>query len=196
MEYVEISDLFIKLEKLWQEKGELVVSIDGRCGSGKSTLAQQLQKRFGCNVVAMDDFYLPMEARAENWMEVPAGNMDLERLCREVLAPLKEKKDICYQPYLCHGTQAKPEQILPYRTLTIVEGSYSQYPTLADQYDLRIFVTCDRETQMSRLKKREGERLIHFEERWIPKEEQYFAAFRIQEHSDWVVDTGINERMT
>lgn len=40
-----------------------------------------------CNVVHMDDYYLPPDRRAENWEQIPAGNMDLARFLQEVLVP-------------------------------------------------------------------------------------------------------------
>ena len=46
-----------------------VVAIDGRCGSGKTGLARLLESLFLCNVLHMDDFYLPLHLRPENWQE-------------------------------------------------------------------------------------------------------------------------------
>ena len=57
-----------------------VVAIDGRCGSGKSGLGDLMGRLLPCNVVHMDDYYLPPDRRAENWEQIPAGSMDLARL--------------------------------------------------------------------------------------------------------------------
>ena len=66
-----------------------LVAIDGRCTAGKTTLAGLLQGKRSCNVVHMDDFYLPFAKRTPERMAQPGGNMDFERLLSEVLLPLK-----------------------------------------------------------------------------------------------------------
>ena len=40
-----------------------ILAIDGRCGAGKTTLAHWIQENTGCNVVSVDDFYLPLAQR-------------------------------------------------------------------------------------------------------------------------------------
>ena len=57
-----------------------LLAIDGRCGSGKSTLAAWLAEQLPCNLVHMDDFYLPMDRRRPDWAEHPGANMDFARL--------------------------------------------------------------------------------------------------------------------
>ena len=166
------------------------ISIDGRCGSGKTGLAEVICKSFSCNVFHMDDYYLPMDKREENWEQIPGGNIDFERFKKEVLMPAVRGEAVTYRPYDCQtGTIAKCEQIKPCM-LTIVEGSYSAHPLLADKYDIRIFLTCSKEVQRLRLKKREGEKFQAFEQRWIPLEENYFKCYNIEENSTLVVDTG------
>lgn len=188
-EYIGLAAVIAAVETLCAAGKNAVVGIDGRCGSGKTTLAQQLQERFDCPIIHMDDFYLPVDERAENWLEVPAGNMDLERVRREVLNPLCRGEAVCYRPFDCHSGTRKAAVMLPQCPLTVVEGSYAHHPVLRDGYDLTIFVTCGQREQSRRLMLREGERFVHFQRRWIPKEEQYFSAFRVQERSDFVVET-------
>lgn len=53
-----------------------LVAIDGRCTAGKTTLAGLLQGKRSCNVVHMDDFYLPFAKRTPERMAQPGGNMD------------------------------------------------------------------------------------------------------------------------
>lgn len=115
--------------------------------------------------------------------------MDLERFKREVLVPAVRGETILYQPFDCQiGTLGSCEQIQPCM-LTVVEGSYSGHPLLADMYDMRIFLTCSKEVQRMRLKKREGERYQAFEQRWIPMEENYLNRCDIEQNSTMVIDT-------
>ena len=67
-------------------------------------------------------------------------------------------------------------------------GQLQLPPTLADCYDLKVFVTCSKEEQARRLLAREGKRYSGFTARWIPLEEGYFAKFRIEQTVDFILD--------
>ena len=157
----------------------VLVALDGRCGSGKTTLAAQLARQFPQSItVHTDDFYLSPASRVANWEQIPCANMDLERLRAQVLTPARAGQAIPYRAYSCRAG-----------ALVIVEGSYSCHPTLADCYDLKVFVTCSKEEQARRLLAREGERYSGFTARWIPLEEGYFAKFQIEQTVDFILDT-------
>lgn len=167
----------------------VMVSVDGRCCSGKTHFAEVIRRVFSCNVFHMDDYYLPMEKRKENWEQIPGGNMDFARFRRDVLMPAVCGEAVMYQPFDCQsGELLELKQAQPC-ALTVVEGSYSAHPLLAEAYDLRIFLTCPKEIQRIRLKKREGGNCHAFEQRWIPMEENYFQKCGIQQNSTIVLDT-------
>lgn len=115
--------------------------------------------------------------------------MDFERFQTEVLLPSRSGKPALYRAYDCQTGKMGAGLPLPPQPLTVVEGSYSQHPCLAGQYDLKIFLTCSKEEQASRLREREGSHFTAFEERWIPMEERYFRCCAVEAGSDWVVDT-------
>ena len=79
-------------------------------------------------------------------------------------------------------------RILPPRRLTVVEGSYSLHPRLVAQYDKAIFLTCSKERQMHRLKRREGD-ASRFKALWIPMEERYLECCNVRQTSDLTLDT-------
>ena len=176
---------------LWElkplEKG--IIAIDGRCGSGKTGLGAYLLEHLHCNIIHMDDFYLPLEDRQENWKAIPGGNMDFGRLILEVLEPLGRGDAVTVRPYDCGKKDYGPEQVLEKKPLTILEGSYSLFPTLRKYYDKMIFLTCGKEIQKKRLLSREGEKYAMFEKIWIPMEENYLA-FCPTPPEAMVVDTG------
>lgn len=189
-EYVCALPALLEVAKLLYTRERVVVAIDGRCGSGKTSLAALMERVFDCNVFHMDDFYLPKPDRAENWLDIPGGNMDLERFRREVLDRVFAGETVDYRPFDCSaGAQMPPIFVKP-KNLTIVEGSYSHHPDLAAPYDLKLFVTCEKQEQLHRLQVREGDYFLTFMKLWMPLEEQYIRAFDIGSDA-LVIDTGL-----
>lgn len=180
---------------LEERSGKLpfILAIDGRCASGKTTLAGELQKRQACNVIHLDDFYLPFEKRTAEQMAKPGGNIDFERLREEVLLPLRQGKSTSYQPYNCHTNQFFPARELDSRLVTIVEGSYSCHPELKDFYDFCIFMDITPELQRKRLQDRNFSMLEDFLKIWIPREEYYFNTCHVREYCDLIIDNGGEE---
>lgn len=181
--------VFEAIRNLSQADRPVIIAIDGRCGSGKTGLALLLQTHFLCNVFKMDDYYLPPECRSPNWTDLPAGNIDLSRFRHQVLSNISAGLPVPYQPYACQQGSMKELSWFSPCQLNIVEGSYCQHPDLASFYDLKLFLTCESNTQLTRLHAREGERLSAFLSRWIPMEELYLRSFPIQSECDLVVDT-------
>ncbi len=161
----------------------LLVAIDGRCGAGKTTFAAFLQEKFGWSVLHMDHFFLRPEQRTKERLGTPGGNVDYERFLEEALIPIeKGAEEIVYRPFDCHRQEmAGPVRMTPDR-VCLVEGSYSCHPALWDRYDIHVFLTIGEEEQMRRIVGRNGaEGAKMFRERWIPMEENYFAAYRVEE---------------
>jgi len=161
-----------------------IFAIDGRCGAGKTTLASKVQEITGCNVIHMDDYYLPFAQRTDEQMALPGGNMDFERLLSEVLLPLKHG-DVAFSRALdCHSNLFRERKILDSSHWTLVEGSYSCHPCLRAFYKLRIFLDISPEQQLIRLKKRNPNTYDLFQKVWIPREETYFQSCNVREDSD------------
>lgn len=186
-------DFLIKeISKLQSRQGRVLLGIDGRCASGKTTLAAQLKKELHCNVIPMDHFFLRPEQRTEERFREPGGNVDYERFLQEVLTPLQKGERFSYRPFDCHqmdfadAVQVETGEI----PITLVEGSYSCHPKLWGAYDIRLFMTTDKQTQMKRIREREGEsQAIVFEQRWIPLEEQYFSFYAIKDKCEYCMQT-------
>ena len=168
-------------------KHPFFLAIDGRCAAGKTTLAENIQSSVECNVIHMDDFYLPFSERTKEEMAQPGGNMDFERLLLEVLIPLRSGTNALYRPYDCHHDTYLPSKELNAAIPTIVEGSYSCHPMLQKNYDLRVFMDISPERQKIRLKERERSSFERFQTIWIPREEHYFTACRIRSCCDLVI---------
>ncbi|EHO16104.1 hypothetical protein HMPREF9623_01650 [Stomatobaculum longum] len=168
-------------------RGGFLLALDGRCASGKTTMAERLQRVLPCNVIHMDDFYLPFSQRAAERMAEPGGHIWVERLRTEVLEPLRAGRKISYLPYDCHADRFLPprkaDPVLP----TLVEGSYSCHPALRVLYDCCVFLDITPEYQRERLLRRNPESFEVFQTMWIPREEYYFKHCEIRKHCNFVL---------
>ena len=157
-----------------------LITIDGPCGSGKSTLAAALAKATGAPVVHMDDYVIPHAQKTSHCLSIPGGNADCERLLAEVIEPWLAGKPAFIRPYLCHEDRLGEAVTLPACPLLILEGTYCNLPAIARHASLRLFLCVSVEEQQRRLLQRVGEeRLRVYNERWIPLEEAYFAAYAL-----------------
>lgn len=177
------------LDQLRRRGERAVIAMDGRCASGKSSLAARLSRRLGLPVVHMDDFFLRPGQRSQARLSKPGENIDHERFRKEVLLPLAAGERPVYRPFNCHTGQLGEPVTLEDGPVVLVEGSYACHPELWDYYKRRVFLTVDPDRQLYRLEEREGaEALKDFQERWIPLEERYFGAFRIEERCDYQLE--------
>ena len=181
------AELVRRVEAIRARKGRAFVVLDGRCGSGKTTLAALLAARWDCTLVHADDFFLRPEQRTPERMAQPGGNFDRERFFAEVLSPLLEGRDASYRPYDCHAGALKAPVAAPLRPVVLAEGSYTCHPDLWPCYDLHVFVTAPLEVRLARLARRPGVDLEAFRTRWIPLEEAYFAAERLEQRCEMVL---------
>jgi len=53
-----------KIDALLEGKERVLVAIDGDAAAGKSTLGRQLAAHYSCELLAMDDFFLPPALRS------------------------------------------------------------------------------------------------------------------------------------
>ncbi|MBO5071740.1 MAG: uridine kinase [Eubacterium sp.] len=168
------------------EKDILLVAIEGRCGAGKTTLAARLQAGMDCSVIHMDHFFLRPEQRTRERLEEPGGNVDYERVEKEVMYPLSQGRPFSYRPYDCRQQRLSEAVTVDPAAVVIVEGTYSCHPVLWNYYDLRLFLDVEPGEQIRRIRKRNGIRQSRvFRDRWIPLEEIYFAAYRLPERCDF-----------
>lgn len=186
-EYEHYFDVFCKIDFLLSERETVNVAIDGNSGAGKSTLASLIGSVYDSNIFHMDDFFLRPELRTKERLEEIGGNVDYVRFKDEVLNGLQSGREFQYRAYDCRQMSLGEQTTVVHKRLNIIEGSYSLHPTLADHYDLKIFLQIDEKGQSSRILKRNGA-LMHkrFLNEWIPLENQYFAEMKIKEQCDVV----------
>ncbi len=178
-----------RIREIQKEEGDaVIIGIDGCCASGKTTIAKEIADEFTCNVIHIDDFYLPFSKRTTDQMERPGGNIDFERLSGEVLKPLIDGRSFEYCPYDCHADQYLEPKRIRAGECTIIEGSYSCHPAICQDYSLKIFLTIEKEIQRKRLQSRNPETMDDFYRLWIPRENLYFLKCHIRENSNLILN--------
>ena len=197
-DYAFYFSLFARINQLFTRKKHVVLAIDGKCGAGKSTLASLLATVYSCNVIHMDDFYLPADLRTKERLTEAGGNIHYERFSAQVLPSLLTLqqdspliKDASYQVFDCHRMDYQDfRPAITDLPLTIVEGSYCLRPEFREAYDLKVFLTVSETEQKERLLARNGKEAYQsFESRWIPMELQYFETFQIAGNCDLTFHT-------
>ncbi|NLM74931.1 MAG: hypothetical protein GX187_02410 [Clostridiaceae bacterium] len=186
-EYCDFFELFCRIDKLLKYKDTVTVAIDGNCGAGKTTLAHLISKVYDCNVFHMDDYFLTPELRTEERLNEAGGNVDYMRFKNEVVSGIHSGKEFRYQKFDCRKMALTEWVHVTPKRLNIVEGSYSMHPVLAENYDLKVFLSIDEKLQCRRILKRNGQEILkRFVELWIPLENRYFDELRIKERCDLV----------
>ncbi len=177
-----------KILSLLDTKDKIIIAIEGSCTSGKTTLTKEISEEFECNVINMDDFFLPFEKRTPERFSEIGGNTDYERFCEEIVENIRTNTQFTYGKFDCSsGTISQKITIVP-KKLTVVEGVYCMHPKFGEIYDLKIFLDITNETKITRLEKRSPEKLEKFINDWIPKENLYFETYKIKEKCDLVID--------
>ena len=165
--------------------GRAVVAIDGNCAAGKTTLANEIQSAFGGTVIHADSFFLPPDMRSDARLSEPGGNFHYERFRCEVADNLKSDAPFSYGVFDCSCGRITHTITVDEPKLIIIEGSYCMHPKLEADYDLRIFCCTDLQTQLERIKKRNGEKAVEsFRQKWIPLENRYFELFDVKNKCD------------
>lgn len=186
-DFARYYELFAMLDRLMAQKDHVILAIDGNCGAGKSTLASLLAEVYPCNIIHMDDFYLPKDLRTKERLDEAGGNVHYERFTAQVLPALRALKNnaegfqsASYQIFDCHTMDYKARTgSITKQPLTIVEGSYCLRKEFRDAYDCMVFLTVSCELQKERLRSRNGEEALNnFITKWIPMEEKYFDTYK------------------
>lgn len=173
----------------FNDKRFFVIGIDGNCGSGKTTLATKLSDDLCCDVVHIDDFFLPMELRNDVRLREIAGNFHYERFKDEVINNLNDSK-FNYRIFDCKSMDYIAEKVVNPNNVLIIEGSYSFSHDFYKSYDYKIFTECGYDVQLKRISNRVGEnKLEKFKSQWIPMENNYFTKYKTSIKADSLYKT-------
>jgi uridine kinase len=183
-----------RLEPLRATSELIVVGIDGHSGAGKSSLAKALaEAEAAVEVMHGDFFYKPESLRA--WPpqgNEPAGHeFELDRLEREVLAPLAEGLGGTYAPRDFTNGTLLPRRQLPLHGVAVIEGIYVLTKQLRTYYDHTVWVDCPVELCLDRVLDRDGDtkRRDKFVDVWFPQESRYVHEHAPDRAADQIVRT-------
>lgn len=190
-----LDNILGRMEEAQKNNRRLLLVIDGKCGSGKTTLSEWLGGRYGCNVFHIDDFYLPIVMQTPEVMKEPGGNINYDRFIAEIMAPLTADNAVVYRPFLCMEQEYAPGVSLKKTGVNVIEGTYCCHPRLRKIYAkltgwevITLFMDIDDRNQRDRVRGRVGElRFKLFEDKWIPREREYFSAYSVREYCDYSI---------
>jgi len=168
---------------------KIIMAIDGKCGAGKTMVANKLQAIYNCDVIRMDDFFLPPRLRTDERLNEPGGNIHYERFTEEVAE--KINRTIEYKIFDCSVMDYNGTKTIHPQKLIIIEGSYSLHPKYSGIYNLKVFVDVAEDEQLRRIKKRNPQLYEKFKNIWIPMENKYFDEFNIKESCDLIITCDI-----
>jgi len=181
-----LNKIRIIIDELFKTSPNIVITIDGNSCSGKTTLANQLKKIYNCNVIHMDDYFLPLNKRTKERLLMPGGNINFEKFYDDIIKNLG--KDLVLEAFDCKTKSFKDKQIISHNKLTIVEGSYSLHPYFGKYYNFSICLHIDPIIQLNRLKVRENINIDNFINKWIPLENKYFDYYNIFKNCDLLIN--------
>lgn len=175
-------DLFEYIRNLIEEKGSVVVSIDGMSGAGKTIFAKKLSALGESRIIYMSDFALPPELRTEQRYRRLGGNIHHERFKSEVVEHIRD--DLSYGVLTVDDNEIRETKTLKKAPLTIVVGTYAMHPEFGEYYDLSFYLGVDPKEQIKRLAKRDLGKLKEYKERWLPMENAYLEKNKIKDKAD------------
>jgi len=171
-----------EIARLLNEKGSVVIAVEGPCGAGKSTLAEELAREFDARVFHADDYFLRPEQRTPERLGEIGGNFDRERFLEEVAEPVRLRQDALCRKYSCSSGTLSDEFTVACTPVTVVEGSYCMHRELGEYFDIGVFLNIDPQEQSRRIMQRNGPDMHRrFMEEWVPMENSYFKAMNVAE---------------
>ena len=192
-----VSVIIMKLDEfvnILQKNTPCVIAIDGSSGSGKTTLAAILKENYNALVFHMDDYYLHPSRKTDERMAQPGGNVDYERMLKEVFTHIKD-------PYIpshffnCDTNELEQRPLFKKQNIIVIEGVYSLLPILRPFYDYTIYLNINRKNQHERILKRSNPEILEqFKTEWIPLEDHYLSHFDIKSIADIVLESSLNFR--
>jgi uridine kinase len=141
-----------------QDQRLALVGIGGHGAAGKTTLARMVA---GAQIVSTDEFW-------------DGEGFDLDRLGREVVAPLGRGEAATFASYDWAARETRGARTVEPTGVVVVEGVCALHRKLRDAYAVRIWVEASYEVRLARAVARDGEKARRtWVEIWMPSEDRY-----------------------
>jgi uridine kinase len=141
-----------------QNAGLTLVGIGGHGAAGKTTLARMV---VGAQIVSTDEFW-------------DGEGFDLDRLEREVVAPLARGDAATFASYDWAARETRGSRTVAPTGVVIVEGVCALHRKLRDAYAVRVWVDTSYDVRLARAVARDGEDARQtWVDVWMPSEDRY-----------------------
>ncbi len=171
----------------------VLIAIDGVGATGKSTLAAALSRELqDCPIIGVDYFCHSPSGKSGEWWggNVEGYGVDWERLRDQVLIPASKGGPVRFQS-LDWGDWSLTWVDVPDHPYLIVEGMTSLRREVRDFYDVKIWMDAPGETQLARVRERDGDHMInHWHREFIPLAASYCLDHSPRDAADLILDMG------
>jgi uridine kinase len=141
-----------------QHDGLTLVGIGGHGAAGKTTLARMVP---GAQIVSTDEFW-------------DGEGFDLDRLEREVVAPLARGEAATFASYDWAARETRGSRRVVPTGVVIVEGVCALHRKLRDAYAVRVWVEASYDVRLARAIARDGDAARQtWVDLWMPSEDRY-----------------------
>ena len=141
-----------------QDDGLTLVGIGGHGAAGKTTLARMVP---GAQIVSTDEFW-------------DGEGFDLDRLEREVVAPLARGDAATFASYDWAARETRGLRTVEPTGVVIVEGVCALHRKLRGAYAVRVWVEAPYDVRLARAIARDGEAARQtWVDVWMPSEDRY-----------------------
>ena len=155
-----------------------VLAIDGRSGSGKTTLAGLVAHRLAAPLFHLEDLYA-------GWDGLAAG---VTALRDRVLAPIAAGRPALWQRWDWTAGEYTGEHGVPAADWLVVEGVGAGARVLRPYLCGVVWVESPTALRKRRALARDGATYAPHWQRWAAQEDAFFAAERVRERADLIVD--------
>lgn len=157
-----------------------VLVIEGRSGAGKTTLARKIAARLEAPLIHMDNLYA-------GWDGLDEG---VARIREWVLEPLAAGETAAWRRWDWAAHEYAEHHPVPEADWLVIEGVGAGAGALRPYLSGIVWLNSSTAVRKRRALARDGETYAPHWQRWAAHEDAFYAAERVAEHADLIVENG------